>query len=73
MIDWRQLAQNEPYLIGGLIFIAGSTRSIGGPLRPRLGQAPTTPPRTGVAVLIIAVIFYLAGRITARQSRGAVL
>ncbi|MBX3748608.1 MAG: cytochrome c oxidase assembly protein [Opitutaceae bacterium] len=60
MIEWRHW-HNEPYLVGGLIFLGWLYAILAGPLRPRLAPAGTAFPR-GAAIKFYAalVIFYLA-------------
>jgi len=60
MIDWRHW-HNEPYLIGGLVFLGWLWAILAGPLRVRLAPAGTPFPR-GHAIKFYAAltIFYLA-------------
>lgn len=60
MIEWRHW-HNEPYLVGGLIFLGWLYAILAGPLRPRLAPAGTPYPR-GAAIQFYSalVIFYLA-------------
>lgn len=60
MIEWRHW-HNEPYLVGGLIFLGWLYAILAGPLRQRLAPAGTPFPR-GAAIRFYAalVIFYLA-------------
>ncbi len=68
MIDWRHW-HNEPYLVGGLIFLGWLYALLTGPLRPRLvaGESRANPPAAGPYPVRAAVafsggllIFYLA-------------
>ena len=70
MIDWRHW-HNEPYLVGGLVFLGWLWAVLAGPLRMRLVQRTEGPTREGVAgvpfpraqaAMFYAslVIFYLA-------------
>src|SRR5258708_15185474 len=59
MIDWRHW-HNEPYLIGGLIFLGWLYTILTGPLRNRF--APSSPYPRGKAFAFYGsiVLFYLA-------------
>jgi putative membrane protein len=60
MIDWRHW-HNEPYLVGGLIFLGWLYAILAGPWRPRLAPAGTPFPRGRAAAFAGALIlFYLA-------------
>lgn len=59
MIDWRHW-HNEPYLIGGLIFLGWLYAVLTGPLRPRLAGAIPFPRRAAFCFYSALVIFYLA-------------
>lgn len=60
MIEWRHW-HNEPYLVGGLIFLGWLYAILAGPLRPRLAPAGTPYPRTAAIRFYGAlVIFYVA-------------
>ncbi len=66
MIDWTHW-HNEPYLIGGLIFLGWLYALLTGPLRSRViawSQSPQTPPpyprRQAIMFYSGLVIFYLA-------------
>lgn len=60
MIDWRHW-HNEPFLIGGLVFLGWLWAVLAGPLRARLAPAGTPFPRAQAWRFYTAlVIFYLA-------------
>ena len=60
MIDWRHW-HNEPYLVGGLIFLGWLYTILAGPGRARLAPAGTTFPRGRAACFAGSLIlFYLA-------------
>lgn len=60
MIDWRHW-HNEPYLVGGLIFLGWAFAIVCGPLRSRLAPPGTRFPRGHAWKFYSAlVIFYLA-------------
>lgn len=60
MIDWRHW-HNEPFLVGGLVFLGWLWAVLAGPLRARLAPAGTPFPRTQAWSFGSAlVIFYLA-------------
>ncbi len=59
MIDWRHW-HNEPYLVGGLIFLGWLYAILTGPLRDRLAPGQPFPRRRAFAFYASLVIFYLA-------------
>jgi putative membrane protein len=60
MIDWRHW-HNEPYLVGGLIFLGWLYAILAGPWRVRLAPTGTPFPRGRAACFASAlVLFYLA-------------
>jgi len=60
MIDWRHW-HNEPYLVGGLVFLGWLWAVLAGPLRTRLAPAGTPFPRAQAWMFNSALaIFYLA-------------
>lgn len=60
MIDWRHW-HNEPYLVGGLVFLGWLWAVLAGPLRARLAPAGTVFPRAHAIKFYSALfIFYLA-------------
>ena len=60
MIDWRHW-HNEPYLVGGLVFLGWLWAVLAGPWRARLAPAGTPFPRGhGVKFFTSLLIFYLA-------------
>ncbi len=59
MIDWSHW-HNEPYLIGGLIFLGWLYAILTGPLRSRLSPDAAYPRRQAVMFYSGLVIFYLA-------------
>ena len=60
MIDWRHW-HNEPYLVGGLIFLGWLYAILCGPLRARLAPpGEPWPRRKAWAFYGALVIFYLA-------------
>ncbi len=59
MIDWRHW-HNEPYLVGGLIFLAWLYALLTGPLRGRLVKGAPYPRRQALSFYASLVIFYLA-------------
>ena len=60
MIDWRHW-HNEPYLVGGLIFLAWAYAVACGPLRGRIGGSTLRFPRREAWMFYSGlVIFYLA-------------
>jgi putative membrane protein len=60
MIDWSHW-HNEPFLVGGLIFLGWLYALMAGPLRARLaGLATPYPRREGIRFYGALVIFYLA-------------
>jgi len=60
MIDWRHW-HNEPYLIGGLIFLGWLYAILTGPMRPRFAGSSASYPRGHALKFYTALItFYLA-------------
>ncbi|MBP6506752.1 MAG: cytochrome c oxidase assembly protein [Opitutaceae bacterium] len=59
MIDWRHW-HNEPYLIGGLIFLGWLYAILAGPLRVRLAPGVGYPRAQAIKFYSALVIFYLA-------------
>jgi putative membrane protein len=59
MIDWRHW-HNEPYLIGGLIFLGWLFAILAGPLRPRLAPGAPYPKADAIRFYSSLVLFYLA-------------
>lgn len=60
MIDWRHW-HNEPYLVGGLVFLGWLWAVLAGPLRARLAPASTPFPRSHAVKFYSGLfIFYLA-------------
>ena len=59
MIDWRHW-HNEPYLIGGLVFLGWLWAILAGPLRARLAPGRPFPRREAWAFYGALFIFYLA-------------
>lgn len=59
MIDWRHW-HNEPYLIGGLVFLGWLWAVLAGPWRPRLAPGTLFPVGHAVRFYLGLVIFYLA-------------
>jgi len=59
MIDWRHW-HNEPYLVGGLIFLAWLYALLTGPLRARFAPDAAYPRRQALGFYASLVIFYLA-------------
>lgn len=59
MIDWRHW-HNEPYLVGGLIFLGWAYAILFGPLRSRFGAELPFPKKHAIAFYSALVIFYLA-------------
>lgn len=59
MIDWRHW-HNEPYLIGGLIFLGWLHALLAGPLRARLAPGAPYPRVAAIRFYSALVIFYLA-------------
>ncbi len=60
MIDWRHW-HNEPYLVGGLVFVGWLYAILAGPWRTRLAPAGTPFPRRRAAAFAAALLlFYLA-------------
>jgi putative membrane protein len=59
MIDWTHW-HNEPFLIGGLIFLGWLYALMTGPLRGRLTSVPAYPRGPAVRFYLGLVVFYLA-------------
>src|SRR5256885_2007455 len=59
MIDWRHW-HNEPWLIGGLVFLGWLWAVLAGPWRARLAPAEPFPFRRAVRFYPGLLIFYLA-------------
>lgn len=59
MIDWTHW-HNEPFLIGGLIFLGWLYAILTGPWRPRLAPGMPYPRRQAIQFYCALVIFYLA-------------
>jgi len=59
MIDWTHW-HNEPFLIGGLIFLGWLYAVLTGPLRARLAPGRPYPRRPAVKFYAALVVFYLA-------------
>lgn len=59
MIDWRHW-HNEPYLVGGLIFLGWLYAILAGPLRDRLAPGEPYPRTKAVWFYSALVVFYLA-------------
>jgi putative membrane protein len=59
MIDWRHW-HNEPYLVGGLIFLGWLYAILTGPLRSRLEPGAPYPARRAVGFYAALLVFYLA-------------
>ena len=59
MIDWRHW-HNEPYLIGGLVFIGWLYALLAGPLRTRLSPSHSYPRGAACCFYGALLIFYLA-------------
>ncbi len=59
MIDWRHW-HNEPFLVGGLIFLGWLYAVLAGPLRSRLAPGEAYPRRAAVRFYLALAIFYLA-------------
>jgi putative membrane protein len=59
MIDWRHW-HNEPYLVGGLIFLGWLYAILTGPLRSRLEPGAPYPVRQAAEFYAALLIFYLA-------------
>ncbi|MSU46757.1 MAG: cytochrome c oxidase assembly protein [Lacunisphaera sp.] len=59
MIDWTHW-HNEPFLIGGLIFLGWLFAILAGPLRQHLAPGAAYPHRHAVMFYAALVIFYLA-------------
>ena len=59
MIDWRHW-HNEPYLVGGLVFLGWLYAILAGPLRARLAPGAPFPRAHAFQFYSALVIFYLA-------------
>jgi putative membrane protein len=59
MIDWTHW-HNEPFLIGGLVFLGWLHALLAGPLRARLAPGEPHPRRQAAMFYAALVIFYLA-------------
>src|SRR5437660_11747252 len=59
MIDWRHW-HNEPYLIGGLIFLGWLYAILAGPFRERLAAGAPYPRNKAIAFYTSLLLFYLA-------------
>lgn len=59
MIDWRHW-HNEPWLIGGLVFIGWAWAILAGPWRARLASGEPFPRAHAVRFYLALFIFYLA-------------
>ncbi len=59
MIDWTHW-HNEPYLIGGLIFLGWAYALLCGPLRGRLAPGTAFPRGQAIRFYLALLIFYLA-------------
>jgi putative membrane protein len=59
MIDWRHW-HNEPYLVGGLVFLGWLYAILAGPLRSRLAPGAPFPRAHAFQFYSALVIFYLA-------------
>jgi putative membrane protein len=59
MIDWQHW-HNEPFLIGGLIFLGWLYAILAGPLRSRLAPAAPYPVASAIRFYTALFIFYLA-------------
>jgi len=59
MIDWAHW-HNEPWLVGGLVFLGWLWAMLAGPLRPRLAPGQPFPRRAAARFYSGLVIFYLA-------------
>ncbi len=59
MIDWRHW-HNEPYLVGGLIFLGWLYALLCGPFRERLAPGEPFPRRHAIRFYSALLIFYLA-------------
>lgn len=59
MIDWRHW-HNEPYLVGGLIFLGWAYAILCGPLRSRIAPGQPWPRRHAYCFYSALLIFYLA-------------
>lgn len=59
MIDWRHW-HNEPFLIGGIVFLGWLYALLAGPFRARLAPGTTYPRGQAVQFYLSLLIFYLA-------------
>ena len=59
MIDWRHW-HNEPFLVGGLIFLGWLHALLAGPLRARLAPGQPYPRGHAIRFYLALLIFYLA-------------
>ncbi len=59
MIDWRHW-HNEPYLVGGLVFLGWLYAVLAGPLRTRLAKSASYPRAQAVQFYLALIIFYVA-------------
>ncbi|MDO8544202.1 MAG: cytochrome c oxidase assembly protein [Opitutaceae bacterium] len=59
MIDWRHW-HNEPWLVGGLVFIGWGWAILAGPLRPRIAPGERFPRAHAVKFYLGLLFFYLA-------------
>lgn len=59
MIDWRHW-HNEPYLVGGLVFLGWLWAILAGPMRPRLAPDAAFPRRQAWFFYSALFVFYLA-------------
>ncbi len=59
MIDWRHW-HNEPYLVGGLVFLGWLYALLSGPFRTRLAPGTAYPRGQAVQFYFALLIFYLA-------------
>ena len=59
MIDWRHW-HNEPYLVGGLVFLGWLYALLAGPLRARLAPGTAFPRSQALRFYLALAIFYLA-------------
>src|SRR5688572_15001265 len=59
MIDWTHW-HNEPFLIGGLIFLGWLYTILTGPLRPRLAPGVSYPQGHALRFYTALIVFYLA-------------
>ncbi len=57
MIDWRHW-HNEPYLVGGLVFLGWLWALLAGPLRTRLAGSDTPYPRSHAVKFYAGLLFF---------------